>query len=75
MESAMLSFQVTNSGRAIQICSDDGGMTTLIGALEKIRLTAGHVHLLTPSNGGHELSEQTPWGEATIGEVVITWVG
>jgi hypothetical protein len=71
----MLSFQIINSGRGIQICCDNQGMATLIGALEKIRPTGGHVHLCTPSNGGRELSEQTPQGEETIGEVIITWTG
>jgi len=36
-------------------------LATLIGALEKLRSTADHIHLRTPSNGGRELSEQTPW--------------
>ena len=70
----MLSFQITNSGRAIQINCDGDGLTTLVAALEKIRHTGGHVHLLTPSCGGHELEEQTPWGEEAVDEVIITWV-
>jgi hypothetical protein len=71
----MLSFQIINEGRGIQIGCDEQGMATLIGALEKIRPTGGHVHLRTPSNGGRELSEQTPWGKETVGEVIITWAG
>jgi hypothetical protein len=70
----MLSFQMINEGRGIQMNCDEEGMVTLIEALKKIK-TAGHVHLLTPSNGGRELSEQTPWGKETIGEVIITWTG
>jgi hypothetical protein len=60
----MLSFQIINEGRGIQIACDDRGMATLVGALEKIRPT-----------GGRELSEKTPWGAETIGEVIITWAG
>lgn len=70
----MLSFQIVTPNE-IQIHCDDSGMATLIGALEKIRPDGGHVHLLTPSNGGRELDEQTPWGDPTVGEVIITWVG
>ena len=71
----MLSFHMTNEGRELQVYCDDEGMATLIGALEKIRPTGGHVHLRTPSNGGRELSEKNPWGEKAIGEVVFTWTG
>jgi hypothetical protein len=53
----MLSFQLTNSGRGIQVCCDSQGAAALLGAIEKIRRTGGHVHLCTPSNGGNELSE------------------
>lgn len=64
----MLSFQIINSGRGIQIDCDDQGMATLIGALERIRPTGGHVHLCTPSNGGHELNEKTLFGETKRSE-------
>jgi hypothetical protein len=75
MENSMLSFQLANEGREIQIECDEQGMNTLIGALEKIRYKGGHVHLRTPSNGGRELSEKTPWGDDAIGEVVINCNG
>ena len=70
----MITFQIIREGRGIQIYCDAQGKTTLASALEKAR-EAGHVHLLTPSNGGHELNEKTPWGEETVGEVIITWAG
>jgi len=70
----MLSFQIINQGRGIQIYFDDEGKATLIDALDKVE-TAGHLHLLTPANGGRELSEKTPWGKDTVGEVIITWGG
>ena len=70
----MLCFQIINQGRGIQIDCDEQGKATLINALNRVE-AAGHLHLLTPGNGGHELSEKTPWGEDTIGEVIITWVG
>jgi hypothetical protein len=71
----MLSFQITNSGREIQIYCDEEGIASFIGSLEKLRSAAGHVHLRTPSNGGRELSERNPWGEEAVGEVVITLGG
>jgi len=71
----ILSFEIINSGRSIQIDCDRQGLEILIGALEKLRSTASHIHLRTPSNGGHELSEQTPWGKEAIGEVIITTGG
>jgi hypothetical protein len=67
----MLSFEVIDSGQTIQILCDQQGLETLIGALEKLRGTADHIHLRSPSNGGRELSEQTPWGHEAIGEVII----
>jgi hypothetical protein len=70
----MLSFQIKNAGREIQIDCDEQGMATLIGALEKVRF-GDHVHLLAPSNGGRELDEKTLWGRDAVGEVVINWVG
>jgi hypothetical protein len=69
----VLSFQLTNSNKAIQIDCDEQGLRVLLDLLEKAR-AQGHIHLWTPSNGGHELSEKTPFGEAAIGEVVISYV-
>jgi hypothetical protein len=48
-------------------------MATLVAALEKIRSADGHGHLCTPSNGGHELSEKTPYGNDAVGEVIVIW--
>jgi hypothetical protein len=73
-EGAVLSFEMVNDGKAIQILCDSEGLDTLIGALDRVR-TSGHLHLRTPSNGGRELSEKTPWGDDAIGEVIITTGG
>jgi hypothetical protein len=67
----MLSFQIINSSRGIQIDCDDAGIATLIDALKRAP-KRGHVHLCSPSCGGKELSDTTPFGEAAIGEVIIT---
>jgi hypothetical protein len=72
----MLSFQLINQGRGIQVACDEQGIATLVEALKRIQPTGGHIHLRTPPNGGKELNEMTPWGEKdTIGEVIITWGG
>jgi hypothetical protein len=71
----MLSFRLTNEGKSVQIDCDDRGVETLLAALQKLQQAGGHVHLLSPSCGGHELSDETPWGDQAVGEVTITWVG
>jgi hypothetical protein len=71
----MLSFNIDNAGKTIQLACDELGVATLLTALEKVRNSGGHLHLCAPSSGGHELSEQTPWGSKAIGEVIITWAG
>lgn len=71
----MLSFELANEGRAVEISCDEQGMTALIKALERVRAKGDHIHLCTPSNGGRDLSEKNPWGGAAIGEVIINWVG
>lgn len=71
----MLSFQMVNSGRAVQVYCDEKGMRDLIAALEKIKSSGGHAHLCSPSNGGRELDEKTPHGDPAIGEIIATWVG
>jgi hypothetical protein len=69
----MLSFSKTEFG--LQVYCDDAGIALLQSILGKLVGSGSHVHLKAPSCGGHELSDETPWGEATIGEVVITHGG
>jgi len=69
----MLSFQITNSSRTIQVDFDDDGLSELIAALEELRVgNAGHVHLRSPSAGGSVLGDKTPWGETAVSEVILT---
>lgn len=69
----MLSFEIVRSGNAdaIQICCDDDGLAVLVRSLEKVR-QYGHLHLRSPSNGGKELAEETPFGRVAIREVIVT---
>jgi hypothetical protein len=67
----MLSFEIVESGKAIQICADDSGLLILKKALERVS-TSGHLHLLSSANGGNELNDTNPSGQVAIGEVIIT---
>jgi hypothetical protein len=71
----MLSFQLTNENRTIQVLCDDAGISTLIEVLEKLRGSSNHIHLRSPRSGGKLLSDTTPFGEEAIGEVIITHGG
>lgn len=72
----MLSFQVTNAGKSIQVDCDREGLGRLISVLEKVKAgELGHVHLRAPSAGGHVLSDKTPWGKDAVGEVIISLGG
>lgn len=70
----MLSFQITNSGQAVQIYCDAEGMATLLKHLAGlIGAHADHRHLLSPSCGGSDLNDTNPWGEKAICEVIIDY--
>lgn len=72
----MLSFQLVNENRSIQIDLDREGLEKLISVLEEFRAkVSGHAHLLAPSAGGQFLSDKTPWGKDAIGEVIFTLGG
>lgn len=67
----MLSFELIESDKAIQISADEEGLSLLRNALDQVT-GAGHLHLLSAANGGNELYDVTPSGKAAIGEVIIT---
>jgi hypothetical protein len=70
----VLSFRIEESGKTIEIDCDAQGMAKLMGALAKlVGERASHVHLRAPSNGGKELSQETPYGDPAIGEVIISY--
>ena len=71
----MLSFQVSNACKVIQIDCDCEGLEKLLALLQKLKNEkSGHIHLSTPSGGGF-LNEKTPWGENAVNEVVISLGG
>jgi hypothetical protein len=72
----MLSFQVINRNKTIQIDLDREGMGKLIAVLDEFKASdLGHVHLRAPSAGGSSLSDKTPWGAEAVGEVIISLGG
>ena len=71
----MLSFSIKESGRSIQIYCDKEGVLALVAALEEVRDAGSHTHLLAPSRGGQVLSDKTPWGEAAVSEVIVSFGG
>lgn len=68
----MLSVEIKENGKAIQIDCDDAGIDVLIDRLSKLRGSGGHTHLCAPSAGGDILSEQTPWGSPAVFELIIS---
>ena len=66
----MLNFEITESGKTIEIHVDREGLSILQRALISL-MTMGHVHLRSPQGGGTELNELTPWGTPAVHEVII----
>jgi len=73
----MLSFEIKDSGKSIQVDCDSVGLEALIGILTKYREAGGkgHLHLCAPSAGGNLLSDKTPWGKDAVGELIISMGG
>ena len=69
----MLSFQIVNEGKAVQICCDHDGMSILLEKLAQLIRDPDHVHLRSPASGGKDLSETTPFGEPALGNVIIDY--
>jgi hypothetical protein len=67
----MLSFEIIESGKTIQIYADSDGLLLLRKALERVT-SASHLHLRSSAKGGKELNDANPWGQAAIGDVIIS---
>jgi hypothetical protein len=71
---SMLSFQVDDSGRKINVDCDAKGMSILLGALAQlVGERASHIHLWTAAASGGVLNEKTPWGDEAVPEVIINY--
>lgn len=76
----MISFVVCNEGAEVQIDCDDAGIDRLIEILTKLRGSGSHVHLWAPkffpeTDAYGELSNQSPYGQEAVSEVVISHSG
>ena len=70
----MLSFELTEDGKAIQIHCDSQGIGILLEKLsEQVRERGGHTHLRGPSAGGKDLNEISPFGVKAFSEVIIDY--
>jgi len=69
----MLSFQIVDSGKAIQVFCDDDGLDLLISKLINMKNeNMGHMHLRAPSAGGDVINDKTPWGDDAVAEVIFS---
>jgi hypothetical protein len=71
----VLSFSLDETKKSvIQVNCDAEGIGVLISALgDLVAARASHVHLRTPSRGGRELDDETPWGKVAFHEVIIDY--
>lgn len=63
----MLRFEIIESCKAIQIYADADGLLLLRIALERVT-ECRHLHVRSPPNGGNDLNDTNPWGQAAVGE-------
>lgn len=66
-----LSFAIKRSGRTLAIYFDQAGIDRLVEGMREA-MTKGHIHFWSPANGGKDLDDETPWGGAAVGEVILT---
>lgn len=70
----MLSFQITDSGRKINVYCDAKGVAILSGALARlVAERSSHLHLWTAAATGGVLNDKTPWGDDAVPEVIINY--
>ena len=53
----LLSFEISKDGDELNIHCDDAGLENLRSIISQIKGKVSHEHLMTPSWGGNELSE------------------
>lgn len=56
-DSFLLSFEISEDGDELSIHCDDMGLENFLSVLSQIKGKVSHEHLMTPSWGGNELSE------------------
>lgn len=69
-----LSFEIVNSGAAIQIYCDQAGLEKLLDTIKLAKQT-GHTHIRASADKNSILSLKTPWDKDAVAEVIITTGG
>lgn len=54
----LLTVEISPTDPVVKICCDREGLEVLRGQIDQLERKDGHVHLMTPSWAGHELTEQ-----------------
>jgi hypothetical protein len=62
----MLTFELTKAGDELDVHFDDEGLALLKGILENVQQKRAHEHLMTPSWGGSELTEDKQGPDSTL---------
>lgn len=62
----LLAFEIAASGDELEIHGSESGISELISILNRVVETKGHEHLMTPSWGGTELSEERQGGKSVL---------
>jgi len=57
-DSFLLTFEISKDGDELNVHCDDIGLEKLLLVLSRLKGNAQHEHLMTPSWGGNELSEE-----------------
>lgn len=64
--SYLLTFELSSRGDELEIHLDRKGLAALRKVLERLERGESHEHLMTPSWGGHELSQEKQGGDTTL---------
>ena len=54
----LISFEISKDGDELDVHCDDVGLEKLLSILSQLKGNVQHVHLMTPSWGGNELSAE-----------------
>ena len=61
----MLTIERNDKAESVEIFCDDEGLDALLKQLHILKSTGGHVHLMTPSWAGQDLTEKQQ-GDGTV---------
>jgi hypothetical protein len=62
----LLTFELDQDGRQIHIHANKTGLRSLVDILERLLVSGGHDHLMTPAWAGDELTEEKQSNESEL---------